>query len=152
MPNDMELYNKSGMNDCVSKPFTTHELWRCLMKFLTPVNYENEKKNDVSEKDFQKKNQLLFYQSNIKIYEEITDALDKEDIILAHRLVHSLKNNAEQIGKSFLRKAAYEMEQNLKEGKNFITPQQMDTLKIELNAVFLQLKIELAMTLDDSGI
>jgi HPt (histidine-containing phosphotransfer) domain-containing protein len=122
------------------------------MKFLTPANYENEKKNDISERDYLKKNKLLFYKSNIKIYEEIISALDKEDIILAHRLIHSLKNNAEQIGKSFLRKAAFEIEQNLIEGKNLVTPQQLETLKTELNAVFLQLKNELAIALDDNGV
>jgi len=34
--NDKEIYKKNGMNDCVGKPFTSQELWRCLMKYLTP--------------------------------------------------------------------------------------------------------------------
>ncbi|MCL2196938.1 MAG: ATP-binding protein [Treponema sp.] len=34
--NDKDIYKKNGMNDCVGKPFTSQELWRCLMKYLTP--------------------------------------------------------------------------------------------------------------------
>jgi signal transduction histidine kinase/DNA-binding response OmpR family regulator/ABC-type amino acid transport substrate-binding protein len=149
MPNDMEIYSKNGMNHCVSKPFTTQELWHCLMKYLTPMNYETQKENNDSEREFQKKNQLLFFKSNKRVYDEITDALESEDLILAHRLAHSLKSNAEQIGKPFLRKAAFDIELSLKDGKNLVTPQQLNTLKIELNAVFLQLQTELALLLDD---
>jgi signal transduction histidine kinase/CheY-like chemotaxis protein len=153
MPNDMAIYNKSGMNACISKPFTTHELWRCLMKFFTPINYEDEQKKErhESEKALQKKCQLLFYKTNSKIYEEITDALQNNDIGLAHRLAHSLKDNAQQIGKYILRKAAYDLEQNLKDGKNLVTQQQIKTFKTELNAVLLQLQTELAMALDEQS-
>ena len=34
--NDKEIYKKNGMNECVGKPFTSQELWRCLMKYFTP--------------------------------------------------------------------------------------------------------------------
>ena len=34
--NDKEIYKKNGMNDCVGKPFTSQELWSCLMKYFTP--------------------------------------------------------------------------------------------------------------------
>jgi signal transduction histidine kinase/CheY-like chemotaxis protein len=148
MPTDMEIYNMSGMNDCISKPFTTHELWRCLMKYFIPLDSENKQKNNESEREHQKKNQLLFYNTNSKIYKEITDALENDDIVLAHRLVHSLKSDAEQIGKTILHKAAYDMEQNLKDGKNLVTQRQIDTLKTELGVVFMQLQTELAMEID----
>jgi len=35
--NDKKIYRASGMNDCLNKPFTSQELWRCLLKYLTPV-------------------------------------------------------------------------------------------------------------------
>jgi signal transduction histidine kinase/CheY-like chemotaxis protein len=148
MPTDMEIYKQNGMNDCISKPFTTQELWRCLMKYFISSNYESEQKKEMSEREQHKKNKLLFYKTNRKIKEEITDALNNNDITLAHRLVHSLKSNSEQIGKTILRKAAYDMEQNLKDGKNLVTPQQIDTLKMELDAVLLQLQTELALVLE----
>jgi len=34
---DRELYKEKGMLDCLGKPFTSQELWHCLMKFFTPV-------------------------------------------------------------------------------------------------------------------
>jgi signal transduction histidine kinase/ActR/RegA family two-component response regulator len=31
-----EVYKESGMEDCLGKPFTSQELWHCLMKYFTP--------------------------------------------------------------------------------------------------------------------
>ncbi|MDR2589552.1 MAG: response regulator [Oscillospiraceae bacterium] len=31
-----EQYKEIGMSDCLGKPFTSQELWRCLMKYFTP--------------------------------------------------------------------------------------------------------------------
>jgi CheY-like chemotaxis protein len=31
MSGDLEIYKQHGMEDCVGKPFTSQELWRCLM-------------------------------------------------------------------------------------------------------------------------
>jgi len=38
MTNDRDLYLSLGMSDCVSKPFTSQELWRCLLKYIKPVD------------------------------------------------------------------------------------------------------------------
>jgi len=38
MANDLEIYKASGINDYLGKPFTSQELWLCLMKYLTPVD------------------------------------------------------------------------------------------------------------------
>ena len=38
MTNDMEIYQEKGMIDCIGKPFTSQELWACLLKYLVPVN------------------------------------------------------------------------------------------------------------------
>jgi CheY-like chemotaxis protein len=42
MIEDMEVYDKSGMHDCLSKPFTSQELWHCLLKYFTPLETETE--------------------------------------------------------------------------------------------------------------
>jgi len=34
--NDKAIYKKNGLNECVGKPFTSQELWRCLMNHFTP--------------------------------------------------------------------------------------------------------------------
>ena len=42
MYNDKKIYKASGMNACLSKPFTSQELWRCLLKYLTPAGRGGE--------------------------------------------------------------------------------------------------------------
>jgi signal transduction histidine kinase len=37
MSGDVMVYKMSGMNDCIGKPFTSQELWRCLMKYFIPL-------------------------------------------------------------------------------------------------------------------
>ena len=36
LTSELDNYKKAGMHDCVGKPFTTQELWRCLLKYLKP--------------------------------------------------------------------------------------------------------------------
>jgi len=139
MYNDREIYRKSGMYDCVGKPFTSQELWRCLMKYLTPISFGNaesagDDKNTV-DWEYQMKLQQLFVQNNRNKYDEITDALEAGDISKAHRMAHSLKSNAEQIGKIILQKAAADVELKLKEGKNQVTGEHLKMLKTELDLV-----------------
>jgi len=137
MFNDRELYRKSGMLDCVGKPFTSQELWHCLVKYLTPKTREKDKSNAQLEADieFQKKIQEVFIRTNQNKYEEITEAMEKGDMMSAQRYAHSLKSNAAQLGKSILQKAAYDVEHQLKDGKNNVTGEQLKILKSELEMV-----------------
>jgi signal transduction histidine kinase/ActR/RegA family two-component response regulator len=47
MPNDMEIYKLSGIIDCVSKPFTSQELWHCLLKYFIPLDNISAQKSQV---------------------------------------------------------------------------------------------------------
>jgi CheY-like chemotaxis protein len=38
MTNDKDIYRQRGMQDCIGKPFTSKELWACLLKYLEPIN------------------------------------------------------------------------------------------------------------------
>ncbi|MCL2230327.1 MAG: ATP-binding protein [Treponema sp.] len=138
MADATETYRLTGLHDCVGKPFTSQELWRCLLKFLTPVDKEPKKILE-TEEDFQKSLQSLFVRSNQMIYEDITKAIKDDDVKLAHRLTHSLKSNAAQIGKTELQKAAIEVESVLKKGDKNVSDDLMDTLKKELDAVLAEL-------------
>jgi signal transduction histidine kinase/CheY-like chemotaxis protein len=141
MSNDKELYRQSGMPDHVGKPFTSQELWRCLLRYLVPIN-KGEKQNNVpleSDMELQKVLQLLFAKNNQKKFNEITMSLEAGDIKLAHRLAHTLKGNAGQIGMLDLQLAATNVEQALKNGKNMVTEEQLKTLGTELNAVLDEL-------------
>jgi PAS domain S-box-containing protein len=138
MSNEMEIYKRSGMNGCIGKPFTSQELWRCLLNYLKPVGRESKdnplQKNKQAEEDLklQKKLKLLFAKTNTGKYQEIEKTLEDGDITLAHRLAHSLKTNAGQIGKHSLHHAASVVEQALKDGKNLVTAKQMKKLETEL--------------------
>ena len=141
MFNDREIYAKSGIHDCVGKPFTSQELWRCLMKYFTPVSFLNSdnefEKNKKIEKDmeFQKELQTLFVKNNCDKYDEIINALEAGDVPLAHRQAHTLKGNSGQIGKIMLQNAAANIEYNLKNGKNHVSEEQLKILKTELEMV-----------------
>ena len=142
MFNDREIYKKSGMIECVGKPFTSQELWRCLMKYFTPKipgsDYNNTKLE--ASLEFQKKLQSMFVKGNENKYQEIIDALEADDIVLAHRLAHSLKGDAGNVGKIILQKAATDVEQNLKNGKKLVTAEQLNILKMELDIVLNEFK------------
>jgi HPt (histidine-containing phosphotransfer) domain-containing protein len=71
-------------------------------------------------------------------FSKITEAIGTGDIKLAHRLVHTLKSNAGQLDEILLQHAAANVEENLKGGRNLVTPQQMAILEAELNAVLAE--------------
>jgi len=138
MSEDMEIFKTHGMPDYIGKPFTSQELWRCLMKYLTPVSSPLPEKNtqiDVFDPDLEFKKVLRqhFWKNNRNLYKEIINALEADDITLAHRITHTLKSNAGQLGNTNLQKAAAAVEANLKEGKNNVTEEQLKTLENELS-------------------
>ena len=137
MSNDREIYRNSGMYDCVGKPFTSQELWRCLMKYLTPVTKDTGKKNFImeAEAEFQKSLQLYFVKGNQNKVDEIRNAIKEGDIELAHRLAHTLKGNAGQLGKTILHAAASDVERRLKHGENLVTEDLLRILETELYMV-----------------
>jgi len=42
MPDDVMLYKNGGMRECLGKPFVSHELWSCLMRYMEPVSWHDE--------------------------------------------------------------------------------------------------------------
>ena len=145
MTSEIDRYLKSGMVDYVGKPFTTQELWRCLLKYLTPAHMDPEdtaeqlNDNEVLliklKKNFVKNNQMKF--------QEITEAIAAEDFTLAHRLVHTLKGNAGLIEKPKLRSIASDIEGALKDRK-LPSEEQITFLKEKLNTVLEELEPLLA--------
>jgi signal transduction histidine kinase/DNA-binding response OmpR family regulator len=141
MTDELEVYKMSGIKDCVGKPFTSQELWRCLLKYLIPLSRETVPKGVEIEEDteFQKELRELFVRNNRTQYAEIANALEAGDISLAHRLAHTLKSNAGQLGEDSLRQIAWKIESILKNGKNQVTSAQMAALETELNATLSRL-------------
>jgi CheY-like chemotaxis protein len=140
-PADRKRYAAHGMPDCINKPFTSQELWRCLLKYLTPVNTETAAKSKTAEADEKLKHRLIqnFISENQNKYDEIVSAVNAGDIKLADRLAHSLKSNAGYLGKTGLQKAALDVENLLKDENNSAAPDKLNTLKAELDAVLKEL-------------
>ncbi|MCL2708365.1 MAG: ATP-binding protein [Defluviitaleaceae bacterium] len=145
-----ELYKTAGMLDYVGKPFTSEALWRCLSKYLTPVAYvgESEFENKKAETEIQRQLKTDFATRNQNRSGEIADALNANDITLAHRLVHTLKSNAGLIGRSALQQAAQTVEAALAGGENRVTDEQMNSLRSELRATLDELSPYLGETPD----
>jgi CheY-like chemotaxis protein len=139
MLHDRELYKSKGMNEYLGKPFTSQELWRCLMKYFTPVQWKTENKDEKAEEELRQKLINNFINSNRNKHEEIKQAIASGDIKLAHRLAHTLKSNAGQLKENRLQQLSENIENSLKDGKNLVTPEQIASFEKELNAVLLKL-------------
>ena len=142
MSNDLELYRKSGMSDCVGKPFTAQELWRCLIKFLNVESFTDMDNQGSYVKNEKVRNQLkaTFAKDNQNTFSDFKKKLSESDVKTAHRIVHSLKSNAGQIGERQLQLAAVTVETALLTGENAPTQAQIDDLEKEMNAVLERLK------------
>jgi CheY-like chemotaxis protein len=125
-------YKKLGMTDYLGKPFTSQELWDCLLRYLQPVRFDTYEDNSDA---IQNKLRTDFVKSNQSTFDEITSAIDADDITRAHRLAHTLKSSAGLIGKSELQKAAADVESALKNGKNMLTETHMNIFSHELGKV-----------------
>jgi len=140
MSNDRELYTESGMHEFIGKPFTSQELWACLLKYLKPEGNTEGSKMDIvetegAENDFQNMLKRDFYVESKGSFSEITGALEANDIQTAHRLTHTLKSNAAMVGCSGLREIAAEMEGLLADGKNEVKKRHIERLDEEFAAV-----------------
>jgi len=146
MSNDLELYKKSGMADCLGKPFTSQELWRCLIKFLNVEGYStiDKKKQSEEEDKTLRKLKLHFVRENQTTYYQIMQAISTNDTKLAHRLAHTLKSSAGQIGKKQLQSTAAMAENMLSQGKDLFNTQIFNNLEIELKSVLNELTPMLA--------
>jgi len=142
MSNDLELYRENGIQDYLGKPFTSQDLWKCLMKYLPVSNYvpvDIRKEAEEEDKSL-KQLRIYFAESNKTTYQKITDALDSGEIKLAHRLIHTLKSNAGQIGEKRLQEAAADAEHMLSGGENKLTAEHLNLLKSELDPVLKKLE------------
>ena len=140
MTGETNNYKKNGMETCVGKPFTAQELWRCLLKYLSPVGISVIDR-DVWSKDsdeLQKKLCAKFAKDNSGGFAKIAGAISAGDLTLAHRLAHTLKTNAGMIKKTNLQNAAAKIESLLNAG-SLPMPELLNTLENELNMVLLEL-------------
>ena len=132
MTGAFESFRSRGFDSHVSKPFTTQELYKTLIKYIEPANSISD--DEMGEGSAFHKNLLIqFTKSNRNTCENIERAVEAGDFKTAHRLAHSLKSNAGFIKEPVLELAAAEVE------KRFMDSQPADdlmrTLRVELSRV-----------------
>jgi CheY-like chemotaxis protein len=158
MVDDLEKYRKNGMADCIGKPFMSQELWRVLLKYLTPVSVSAVNADELSRGtgELLRVLQINFAKNGQTLFADISEAIEAGDVKLAHRLAHTLKGNAAQIGKNGLRNIAEEIETLLSDGAALAPDGKLkfsnywDTAR--LNIVYSQLKlldVELTRVLEE---
>jgi len=137
MLNDTKSYTDNGMNDYIGKPFTSRELWKCLIKYLPVINYDNIDADRLLNEDDRLLKQLLtlFVKKNQSTFLNIIQSIDSGNIKKAYRIVHTLKSNAGQIGEKRLQKVATTVENMLVSGEDNTTEIQMKLLDKELDIV-----------------
>jgi len=143
MADDVEKYLKNGMSDCLGKPFTSQELWACLLKYLPVDGYSNTEKEKLIELEnderFMKQTRINFAKSNQDTFQEIIKAMHNHNIGLAHRIFHTLKSNAGQIGEKKLQDAAAVLEDLFADGKVSPHKYEIKILETELKLVLNKL-------------
>jgi CheY-like chemotaxis protein len=147
MAGETEKFKAHGIPDWMSKPFTSQELWECLLKYIKPVGEQlniNDAEDDTA---LLKRLKVNFARANTGKYKEIDAAIGSGNVEIAHRLVHTLKSNAGQIGEKRLQKAAADLEAAFKEllnGGKVDTHRGLAVLKKELTDVLDRLSPFLA--------
>ncbi len=181
MSKDKEEYLKQGMSDYIGKPFGAPQLWACLQRFLTPVDFVpilSSKISDVDEDKSQPNkisvinramgiersaydeklyDQLLrnFRKSFANAVEGIESEVALGDIKQAHHIAHNLKSGAGTIGATKLADAAYTIESALSGENATFTKEQMDRLADALGAVMEELSTfpeEVEIQYDESDV
>jgi len=150
MSNDMEIYKKSGMYDTLGKPFTSQELWSCLLTYIPAkknINAneqrEDESSSNMADEKLLKQIKIQFVKENKNMYDEIVSSINDGDIKLAHRLAHTLRSSAGHLNKKLLQYAAEIVESHLVNNENNVSQEQMENLKVEFNAVIAELEPEI---------
>jgi len=130
-----------GAVDFIRKPFDEAIVKLRVRQQIEIINLKRDLENAVNEAADELRQKLInsFIMNNQDKFNEIMEALNAGAVKLAHRLTHTLKSNAEQLGKTFLHKAAEEVEFFLKDGENRTSPEQLIVLERELNVVIEEL-------------
>jgi len=141
MPKDIEQYRLSGMSDTVGKPFTTQELWKCLVKYIPVKSYTaiDKQQESAEEEKQQKLLKLNFAKDNQNRYSEIITAASAGDFKTAGRIAHTLKSNAGQIGEKELQGLAAALEAAYSEGENKPDDYLLQSFDAALKAVLARL-------------
>jgi len=140
-------YGDFGMTGYLNKPFTSQEIWRCLLKYLNskvrhngPGEVVQTHYEPVINEELLQELKALFLKGNRDTAKNINLSLEQGNIKEAHRLVHTLKSSALLIGENHLGYIASEAESRLKLG-GVLRDEQLNELTAELSRVLMGLDL-----------
>ena len=141
MAHEIVLYREAGMRDTLGKPFTSLELWDCLLRYLPVTDGDAISTESQATNDNKLKKQLMehFVKSHPKTFDTFIQAINSGDIKQAHRVVHTLKGNASQIDEEKLSALAKAAEDKLDAGSDTLDDELKNNLKTELDIVLEKL-------------
>ena len=142
MSQDLVLYQRHNMPDYVGKPFTSRELWRCVLKHLEPLRYKHVTRAESATEgdELHEKLQVDFVKGHSQDAGEILKAMEEDDLKRAHRLAHTLKGAAAMIGRTELQKIASDVERALSDGNAALAKSRLEALKPALEATVGELE------------
>jgi len=137
-------YKEAGFSDYLGKPFTSKELWHCLIKYITPIAWReiDEARSAEMEQALRQKLIKYFLRDGRDKVRQIRDALDLKDYKLAHRLAHTLKGNAGQLGAEALQVIAFDIESKLKVNAQLVTDELLSSLENAVNSTIYEMEQE----------
>jgi HPt (histidine-containing phosphotransfer) domain-containing protein len=139
-----ELFLENGFNDFISKPIDADDLQEIIKRYLPPgkiqTGAQNENQYAILDKEEQlhRKCIITFVKENRNTFENISHSLSTGDIKTAHRIAHTLKSTAGYLGKTELQKAAFSLEESLKNGTADYTPGQLEHIGKELSSALCE--------------
>jgi len=141
MTDENDLYEEIGMNGYLAKPFSSQELWHCLLKYFEPVSWQTEDGTQrvKTDDEMYKKIADRFVEKHKDMYSEIESALNSEDLEHALNLLSNLKADAAQLYKVRLLQVVEEIENYIKNREGILGSQSMQTLKKDLIEVITEL-------------
>ena len=145
MVNDQDLYITNGMDGTVSKPFTSQELWRCLLNYFNPIDGHVDDSEVILEEEdsFKRRMMTQFLENNTDVCDNILNSLASQDVKQAYRYVHNLKNHAGIIGRPTLQALAGKVELSIKEIDN-LDMDAFDKMQREMDIVLQDVESILA--------
>ncbi|MCL1882686.1 MAG: ATP-binding protein [Defluviitaleaceae bacterium] len=146
MATDRESYRQFGMKHCIGKPFTSQELWNCLLEYLTPIEWEHDEhlpgesklSAEEDERELARKLKESFAKDNKDRFTEISESIRTGQFVLAHRLAHTLKSSAGLIHKPKLQSISAEIEELLRD-ESPVPEAMLKTLERELLTVLSEI-------------
>jgi len=141
-----KMFLDSGFNDFISKPINASDFQDIVKKHLPPAKVRFVNNSDYQKAMLDRETELLsrsivtFVKENEFTFERIVNALNLNETTTAHRIVHTLKSSSGYLGITALHDASLSLEMSLYSDTPGYTPEQLDTLKKELEKAILELK------------